>query len=333
MRKEVLMDSFIFALNAVSPIILTVLIGYFLKRIGIFPAELSVKTNRLVFRVLLPVMLFVNVYNIKSVSDIGIGYIIYAALAIILVVVAAMLLVPLFVKKEERRAPLMQAIFRSNFALIGIPLAESLFGSDGAAVAALLSAVAIPIFNVAAVLCFSVFSSSEKHPSIKEIILDIVKNPLIIAIATGGVFLALKNVLLGAGVTTTLNDIPPIYKTLTYLSSTATPLALLSLGAQFEFSAVPELKKEIIAGTALRCAIVPAAALSVAYAIGVFNGAHFATFIAVFATPVAVSSVPMAQEMNGDTKLAGQLVVWTTLISAITIFLFTLIFKEIGVFV
>ena len=326
------MDSFIFALNAVSPIVLTVVIGYLLKRIGIFPAEMSAKVNKLVFRVLLPAMLFVNVYNIESISDIGIGYIIYSAIAVIAVVIAAMLLVPVFIKQRERRAPLIQAIFRSNFALIGIPLAQSLYGAEGAAVAALLSAVAIPIFNVSAVLCFSIFSSGEKRPSVKEILTDIVKNPLIIAIAISGAFLIAKNLLFSVGVTTTLNDIPPIYKTLTYLSSTATPMALLSLGAQFEFSAVPELKKEIIAGTLLRCVIVPAAALSVAYALGIFTGAHFASFVALFATPVAVSSVPMAQEMKGDANLAGQLVVWTTILSAITIFLFTLVFNEIGVF-
>ena len=187
------MESFVFALNAVAPIVLTVVIGYLLKKIGIFPAEMSVKVNRLVFRVLLPAMLFVNVYNIESVSDIGIGYILYAAGAVIAVVVLAMLIVPLFIKKKERRAPLIQAIFRSNFALIGIPLAESLYGAEGAAVAALLSAIAIPIFNVSAVLCFSLFASSEKKPSAKKILLDIVKNPLIIAIAISGVFLLAKN--------------------------------------------------------------------------------------------------------------------------------------------
>ena len=326
------MESFIFALNAVAPIILMVVLGYILKRIGLFGADFAKQANKLVFRVFLPVMLFLNVYNINSMTDIGIGYIIYAVSAVFAVIIIAVLLIACFIKEKDRRAPLMQAVFRSNYALIGIPLAESLFGAPGAAVAALLSAFTIPIFNIVAVVCFSVFGSDEK-PNFKKVLIGIAKNPLIWGVALGAIFMLIKNSLMGIGVTTTLSDITPVYKALSYLSSMATPLALLALGAQFEFSAVPELKKEIIIGTAARCVIVPAICLGVAYLIGKFNGAHFAAFVALFATPVAVSTVPMTQEMGSDTKLAGQLVVWTTLFSSVTIFLFTFILKLIGVFV
>ena len=49
--------------------------------------------------------------------------------------------------------------------------------------------------------------------------------------------------------------------------------------------------------------------------------AQFAAFVSLFASPVAVPSVPMVQEMNGDVTLAGQLVVWSTLVGAFSIFL------------
>jgi len=63
-----------------------------------------------------------------------------------------------------------------------------------------------------------------------------------------------------------------------------------------------------------------------------FTGAHFAAFVAMFATPVAVSSVPMAQEMDGDAVLAGQLVVWSTILSAGTVFLAAFLLRLAGVF-
>ena len=117
-------------------------------------------------------------------------------------------------------------------------------------------------------------------------------------------------------------------------SSVATPLALLVLGIQFEFSAVSELKKEIIFGVLIRTVVVPILGLGVAYVFfnDYFTGAHFATFVAVFATPVAVSSVPMVQEMDGDVTLAGQLVIWTTVISALTVFLASFLLKNAGIF-
>jgi predicted permease len=63
-----------------------------------------------------------------------------------------------------------------------------------------------------------------------------------------------------------------------------------------------------------------------------FTGAHYATFLAAFATPVAVSSMPMAQEMDADATLAGQLIVWTTLCSAFTLFGFSFVLKAVGIF-
>ena len=52
------MEAFIFALNAVLPIIITVVIGYFLKMIGWMDQGFAKKANKLCFRVFLPVMLF-----------------------------------------------------------------------------------------------------------------------------------------------------------------------------------------------------------------------------------------------------------------------------------
>lgn len=92
------------------------------------------------------------------------------------------------------------------------------------------------------------------------------------------------------------------------------------------------IEKHIIFGVLARNLIVPLLGIGVAYLIGAFSGAHFATFVAVFCTPVAVSSVPMAQEMDSDVSLAGQLVIWSTLFSAISIFLASYLLKLIGIF-
>ena len=96
----------------------------------------------------MPAMLFLNVYNVDPTMNIGIGYIIYACVAEMIVFVLALIIIPLLFKEGDIKAVLTQASFRSNYALIGIPLAESLFGASGVAVAALLSAFSIPLFNV-----------------------------------------------------------------------------------------------------------------------------------------------------------------------------------------
>lgn len=326
------MDSFIFAINAVLPIILTVAAGYFIKKVGLTNEDFSKKANKLVFKIFLPAMLFLNVYKMDIKNGIDFTYILYVLTFIVIIFFVALPFVLLITKEKNRRGPLLQAVFRSNFALIGIPLAQSLFGDEGVTVAALLSAVTIPVFNILAVVSLTMFVSEKKKFDFKEILLGIVKNPLIQSIFAGFVVLFIRMLFDKFSISFRLSD-TPIYTMLTYLSNMATPLALLVLGAQFEFSAVKELKKEIIWGTTLRVLIVPLIALSVALLFkDKFSGAHFAAFVAVFATPVAVSSVPMTQEMNNDATLAGQLVVWTTILSAFTVFMFTFILKALSIF-
>ena len=165
-------------------------------------------------------------------------------------------------------------------------------------------------------------------------LLGIVKNPLIQSIALGILAVILREALGGAGILLDIREITPVWKIMTYLSGLATPLALIALGGQFEFSAVPGIKKELVTGVTVRVFIVPTVTLTTAYLLfgDNFGGAAFAALVAMFATPNAVSTVPMTQEMGGDAALAGQLVVWSTLFSTFTIFMAAFLFRLLGVF-
>ena len=325
------MNELLFAVNATVPICLMVLIGYFLKRIGLLQKELAGSINKLVFRLFLPAMLFLNVYKIESFSDIDFTFVWYAIAATLVFFFLGLLAVLCFTKENAKRGVLLQSFFRANYAFVGISLASYLFGDAGAMMATVLSAFLIPLFNLLAIFALSFFSS-EKRPSLKSFLKEMAKNPPIVSIALGFAALLLRALLLHYGIAFRLTDLSPVYQTLTSLSSVATPLALVALGGQFEFSAIGALKKEIIFGVCARCAVVPLFSIGVAYLIGGFEGAHFATFVAAFCTPVAVSSVPMVQEMRGDVTLAGQLVVWSTVCSAFTVFLASYLLKLVGVF-
>ena len=144
------MESLIFAVNAIAPIVLTVALGYILKKKGFMDERFTKMANKLVFRVFLPCMLFLNVYKIESIGDIDLGYAAYAVGMGLFIFVAGLFAVMLLTKQPERRGVLWQSIYRSNYALIGIPLAQSLFGEEGAMVASLLSAFAeVKRINVA----------------------------------------------------------------------------------------------------------------------------------------------------------------------------------------
>lgn len=326
------MESFIFAAGAVAPIILTVAVGYFLKRVGLFPIPIAKAVNRIVFHVFLPCMLFLNVYGIESIGNVEPTYILYAVGATAVIFLLALPLSGLITRDRPRRGAIAQCAFRSNYALIGIPLTESLYGAAGITSATLLSAVSIPFFNVLAVITLSLFGGGGKRPSVRSILRDILKNPLIDAVLAGLCVLLVRQGFVAWGIDFRLSDVTPLFKLLTYLSNAATPMALLALGAQFEFSAIRGMRREIIAGVAARTVLAPLLGIGAALLLFDFTGAQYAAFVALFATPVAVSSAPMAQEMGGNGELAGQLVIWTTLVSALTLFLLISLLRFIGVF-
>lgn len=326
------MKDLLFVINAILPIILMILVGYFLKRIKLLEEDVAKKLNTLVFRVFLPIMLFLNVYKIQSFSEIDFVFVWYAVGITVLLFLIGIPIMGLLFKDNRQRSVMLQGIFRANYALVGIPLAESLFGSEGSIMAALLSAFIVPIFNILAVICLTIYSAGDKKPSIAGVFKGIAKNPLIQGIFCGFIALGLRAILVELGVEFRLTDMAPIYKTLQNLSSIATPLSLLVLGARFELSAIPYLKKHIIIAVINRVVIVPLVGISLALALNRFTGAQFASFIACFCTPVAVSSVPMSQEMGADADLMGQIVVWTTVFSAFSIFIASYVLRVLGIF-
>ena len=95
------MESLIFAFNSVSPIILTVVVGYILKKVGLMNGDFAKSANKLVFRVFLPAMLFLNVYGIQDLSLVDFGYVLYSVVALVILFLAAIPSVIILTKKKN----------------------------------------------------------------------------------------------------------------------------------------------------------------------------------------------------------------------------------------
>lgn len=332
-------DAFLFAANAVLPIILLIVLGYILKRIGMLSKEFLDVGNKFTFRVLLPALLYYNVYGIGSLREINIAFVLYGIVSVLVIFFLAIAVTCVFTKENAKRGALIQAMFRSNYAIIGLPLATSLFGDKGAAAAGVMSAFCVPLFNMLGVVTLTIFNSNDTKEkiNIKKILSGIIKNPLIVATLLGIATLGVRELFVYQGISFRLRDVQVLYKSLENVKSICTPFALIVLGGRFEFSAVSKLWKEIAFGTVMRTVTVPVFGLLAAYLLRDmvtpgFGGEHFATFIGVFATPVAVSSAIMAREMGADDELAGQLVVWTSIVSTVTIFVYVTLLRAVGIF-
>ena len=331
-----MLDAFSFAANAVLPIVLMIAFGYALKRIGLLSKDFLDVGNKLTFRVFLPAMLFYNVYEISSLGEINFKFVIFGVAAILVIFALSVILGSAFTKDTPKRGALIQAVFRSNYAIIGIPLAASLFGDKGSSAAGVMSAFCVPLFNALGVITLTVFNENrEKKLNFRKLLIDIAKNPLIISTVSGLFVLGVRELFATAGIGFRLSDITVAFEVLKSLKSVCTPFALIVLGGRFEFSAVARLWREIVFGTVVRTVLVPVLGLTSAYLLRDFlglSGEHFATYVGVFATPVAVASAIMAKEMGADGELAGQLVVWTSLVSTVTIFIYVTLLRMAGIF-
>lgn len=329
------------AINAVFPVVLMTLLGYVLQRIGFLSREFIRVGSKFSFKVLMPCMLFVNVYNIESFAVIRWDVVIYCVVILLIIFVLGFITAVLTTDIPERRGVILQGTFRSNMAIMGLSLASVLGGPEAMATSAIVSAFTLPVMNVFAVVALTVFlRQGDAHKvSIGGILKNIIQNPIIDGILVGMVFLALRalQVRLFGRVVFALNDqLKFVYTTLNNIKAIASPFALMILGAQFDFSASRGMLREIIVGTLWRILLAPALAIGTAVlltrytSILNFGVNEYPALIALFGTPAAVSSAIMAGQMKNDEQLGTQLVVWTSLCSVPTIFLLVCIMMAGG---
>ncbi len=341
------LDSFMMACNAILPIVILVVVGYILKQVHFINDEFQKRGNKLCFKILIPILLFYNIYKIEDITKIADYWLffIYVAVALFVLFLIGWVVVKFLVPDDKQKGVVHQCLYRSNYALIGIPLAEYIAESLGHSgnsqmiiVATLVSAVSVPLFNIFAVISLSIFDKGDgsNKVHVKDILLGIVKNPLIIGVFSGILFLAFREIFIVSNIEFRFSDISWLFKPLEQLAHMASPLALIMLGAGFTFGAVKRLKKQIILGTLLRNFLVPAVGLVSFYFILKAQNAdpqlYFPSLIALFATPIAVSSAPMAYEMHQDGELAGQLVVWTSIMSILGLFIAIMLCGAAGIF-
>ena len=312
------MNVFIVCLEAVLPLFITMLIGY-AARLGGLLGESDVKRiNRINFRTFMPIMLFESIYASDIETAVNPGLIIYSIVGVLLMIGLCFGFVMLVEKENSRRGVMIQGLYRSNFALVGIPVADALMQGGDISVVAVQLAVVVPIFNIAAVLILENFGG--KKPSIAHLLLDVAKNPLIISSVLGLVFLAL-DIRLPKVAAVLVED----------LAAVAGPLALFTLGAFFRFDGLGKFKKELAIVGFGRLVVIPGIFLTVGYLLG-FRGADFAGIMGLFASCSAIASYIMAEQMGGDSELAGNIVICTSFLCSFTMYLWAVLFMSLGAF-
>ncbi|MBR5302314.1 MAG: AEC family transporter [Clostridia bacterium] len=310
------MENLILSFNVVLPLFLNIALGYALRCLRMLDETTQKNINKLVFKVFLPIYVFNNIYTTNIAVAFQPGLVVLTMGGVLAIFAFLMAFIPRIEQENAKRGVMVQAIFRSNYVLFGLPVAVSLCGEANVGPTSLLIGFVVPVFNVLAVVCLEAFRGSK--PDFRNILKGIATNPLIIGSALG-IAMNLLGVSLPAGV----------QKSVTDLGRVATPLALVALGAGFQFRRIKGYTRQLIICISGKLVVVPLVMLILAVLLG-YRAEMLVPVLALFGSPVATSSYTMAELMDGDGTLAGSLVVLTTAFSILTMFLFIFALKQFG---
>ncbi len=312
------MDNFIFSINVTIPIFLVMLLGWGLRQVGMLNENFVTVANKFNFDVTLPVMLFQNISSVDIQETFDFSYVLFCAGASTVCFWMIWGAAKLFIKNWYMTGAFVQASFRSSAAVMGLAFIENLYGKS--AMGPLMIIGAVPLYNIYSVivLTFEGQEQSDYSGKIREACINILKNPIIISIFLG-LFVSLCNL-----------DFPMLVdKTIGSIASTATPLALITLGAGFEGKKALAKIKPTLAASMVKLVLQPALLLPAAAAMG-FTGEKMIGILIMLASPTTPSCYIMAKNMNNDGTLTASIVVMTTLLASFTLTGWIFLLRTLG---
>lgn len=313
------MENFIFCLNAVAPGFLLIAAGYFVRVVGWLDEVGTKQVNRLCFYLLLPLLLFKTAYT----SDFSTAFdpvMLSLCVVCLLGMIGVMLLIaPRLTDSRGRIGVMVQASFRSNAVMLGLPFAISLCGEEAAGPMGVLVACAVPLYNVLAVIIFSIYTDKPGTKiNLKTIVVNVFSNPLVAASIAGFI-------LAGLHISLPVLIQRPVFD----LGTAGSIVAMLGVGAQLDFkNALKNIKLTLVCACA-KLLVLPLVGTAIGILIGLERIPLCALFL-VLATPNATGCPVMADVMGGDGALAAEMVVFTTGASVVTVFFGSLILKNMG---
>jgi predicted permease len=313
-----LLENIIYTGNIVAPVFLMILLGYLLNRIGVINENFVEITSKFVFNVSLPAFIFMKISALDLTTALDIEQIIFIYTGTLLVYFTIWVISSLFIKDGRDLSVFVQGAYRSNYAIVGLAIISNLFGDEGLGKASLILAFLLPFYNVLAVVILTVPMRKIRKLNLLSTVYEVMLNPLIIAVIISLPFSYFKL------------ELPSmLFTTGNFLSDVALPLALIGIGGSLNIESIKRASTLAFSSSILKLIVVPIVLTFFAYLFG-FRAMDLGIMFVLFACPTAIVSFIMAEAMGCNSKLAGNIVVISTIGSVITISAAIIILKSVG---
>ena len=311
------MESFLLSWNAVAPLFFIVVVGYLVQMSGILSESARNEFNKVCFNVFLSTNLFYSVYTSDLSQLVDPELLLFCIAGVLAELAVGWIIIPRLTPSNPSRGAMLQGMFRTNLALVGLPVVEGLYDGELGPFPLLL-AVIIPIYNILGAVVLERYRENGSGVDLKKVLRGILKNPLVIGTCLGIVFALTKLRLPGS-----------VEQTVSYFSKASTGVALLILGASLQLGKIKGNSFLLSVFLLLRLILFPAAAVVAAVALD-FRGIALASILMVFGCPLGTVTYTIAQQMDSDAELAGEQVIFSTLFSCLTLFVSIFILSRLG---
>lgn len=315
-----MISNLVFSLNATMPLFLMMVVGYVLRQTRYLDEHSTNTVNRLVFRIFLPALLFMDLAKEDYSTFWDTSFVVFCAIATIASIIISFVLA-LLVKDKADRGEFIQASYRSAAATLGIAFMANIYKQES--MVSLMIIGSVPIYNIVAVMLLAMtapkdVAASDNKKLLKGALIGVITNPIIISILLGMLWSMCKL------------PMPTIFsKSMTYLGSVASPLALIGLGASFEPQSASQKKGPIIAILFNKLFLFCILFLPVAIHMGFRNEKLVAALI-MLGSATTSSSFIMAKNMGHKGVISSSSVILTTLFSAFSMTLWLFILRTLG---
>jgi len=312
------MNLLVETITIVLPVFLIIALGTLLRRLRLFDTDFLQQTNRLVYVVFLPLLLFYKIAHADFASYFNGPLVVGSSLVIVLGFLLTFFYSGLRRYPAPIRGSFCQGSFRGNLAYVGLAICLNAYGDDGLTRAGILMGFLVPVLNLFAILALLLPQERKEQERKPNWLAQVVLNPLIIASFLGIIWSYWQL------------PIPLIIdRALGITAGVTLPLALLAIGGGFSLQ---RLRGDLLlAGLAstVKLAVLPLLALILLVALGV-SGSDLGIGILMAGTPAATATYIMAHQLKGDAELAGSIVMLSTLVSAASYTVLLLLLKGAG---
>ena len=312
------MSNLIYSINATLPIFLLIILGKVLKTTKIISDEFTKTADRYVFRIALPALLFSDLTENNVGSAFDGKYVLFCFSVTIFSIAVLWGLTEKFMKNEEQKGAFIQGSYRSSAAILGLAFINNMYDSVG--MAPLMIIGCVPLYNNFAVIILTLKGDNGgKKPNMKETFINVMKNPILLSI-----LIALPFALLNLHFPSFVN------KAIGSVANTATPLALISIGASFEGKKALKKMKPTLLASFIKLILLASLFLPLAVFFG-YRNQELMALLVMLGSPTTVSSYIMAKNTGNDGILTSSIIVLTTLLSSLTLTLWIFVLKSFGV--